>query len=85
MSGMVFMDYGRVGETVWRRSCRHPGEGWMVMAAARPVADAVAQGDGTWLEPALPDLALGEAENVVGMFPVSYARVFELLGVGDII
>lgn len=57
----------------------------ILMDGPPPSADAVAQADGSWNVIFSPDLALGEVENLVAMFPFSYGYVLERLGLGDIV
>lgn len=59
--------------------------GHIIMDGPPPTFDAVAQVDGTWVTPAEPDLTLGEAENLVALFPVSYGYVLKRLGFGDVV
>lgn len=80
-----FKDYGKVGFAEYQRTYRHPGEGWVAMSEQQPDATAEAQADGTWLVLPEPDLTVGEAENIVAMFPISYPYVFNVLGFGDVV
>ncbi|UZP68550.1 hypothetical protein N1030_06150 [Desulfovibrio mangrovi] len=59
--------------------------GTVEMIEPSPAPNAIAQADGTWLVPPDPDLTLGEVENLVGVFPVSYGYVLEKLGFGDVV
>lgn len=62
-----------------------PPEGAVPMLQDRPSFDAIALADGTWGYSASPDLALGEVENIVAMFPASYGFILERLGFGDVV
>lgn len=79
--------YGKVGYS--GEYCMAPHlaaeHGCIEMQSVPPSCDAIAQADGTWFVPPNPDLTLGEVENLVGMFPLSYGYVLEKLGFGDVV
>lgn len=80
-----YQDYGVAGTTQWERTYRHPGEGWIEMAEARPCDSALAQEDGTWLVPPEPDMPLNVADEIVAALPTAYPWIFARLGFGDVV